>query len=324
MFGVTKNSKPASILLAGLLQFAPLAARLAQSCPGLATSPIAIVMTWIVRVAIVAGSYHAISAGSAALASPTTATGKVGTATSYQIRINDGVNRVPESWRIKGTLYGTSGSTTNGMPPGLKLGLSTGIINGTPTQSGSFPTTITAYESPGGGGAALTFTVTFNIAANTVPTTILTNPVGANLHVGEPLNLVVAAGGSSPLTYQWQKDTVNIPGATATNYTIAAVVSTNAGSYRAVVTGGGGTTNSAAAVITVTPLQITLPTHTASSTAMHLETVAGRHYVIQATPTLTPPAWAPAGEANASSSDTLFSDNVVTNATRFWRYYPTP
>jgi hypothetical protein len=320
-----KHLRPTSILLAGLLHLSPLVARIAHSCPGLAASPIAIVMTWIIRAAAVAGTCHAVSAASAQLASATTVNGKQGTPLSYQIRINDGSNRTSESWTIGGKLFAASGSTTNGMPPGLKLNLTTGIINGTPTQAGDFPTTITAWEHPGGTGASLTFTVHFIIASTAVPTTIATQPLGVNLHVGEALNLTVVAAGTAPFTYAWQKDGTNIVGATATNYTVTAVDLQAAGTYTVEVKGAGPGTNSAPAVVTVTPLRIGFQSHTASTATLSLQTAAGRQYVIEATPTLVPSAWEQTGQIDADGGGAAsFTDNSATNATRFWRYRPLP
>lgn len=62
-----------------------------------------------------------------------------------------------------------------------------------------------------------------------------------------------AAGGTQPYTYQWQKDTVNISGATGQNYTKSGLVTGDAGSYRRITTDAvAATVTSTAAVITVT------------------------------------------------------------------------
>lgn len=319
-----KHSKMASMVLAGLLQVAPLATRITQSVPGVATSAISIVMTWVVRAAILGGAYHTVSAASATLASAKSVSGTQGTRISYQIRINDGENRTPQSWRILGTLFSASGSTTRGMPPGLSLSLGTGIISGTPSAGGSFPTTITAYEHVEGAGAALTFTVTFNITPTTIPTTITNPPTGAGLHVGEPMNLSVGASGTPPFTYRWQKDGVDMPNATSATYSIGVVDASAAGSYTVIVTGAGGSATSDPAAITVTPLRIQLQAHTPDSTSLLLTTVPGRRYIVQATESLSPALWTNAGEKTAGTTSTVFEDAVVSAPQRFWRYYPSP
>lgn len=216
-FYMKRNIRMASLVLAGLLHIAPIASRVAQVAPALAKSPLAIVMTWAIRVAALAGAYHTVSAAS-----------------------------------------------------------------------------------------------------------ITTQPVGTGLHVGETLNLSVAATGTAPLTYKWQKDAVDIPGATASTFTIAAVDASAGSSYRAIGTGAGGSATSNAAVITVTPLSIQLQTHTAGSTTFLLTTVPGRHYFLQATTSLGAAPWEAAGEITATTSSTAIGDQSPDTSVRIWRYYPGP
>lgn len=67
--------------------------------------------------------------------------------------------------------------------------------------------------------------------------TITTSPLNRTLEVGDTLTLTVAATttGASPLTYQWQKNGVDIGGATSTTYTKANVAEADAGAYTCVV-----------------------------------------------------------------------------------------
>lgn len=68
------------------------------------------------------------------------------------------------------------------------------------TDAGSYTVTIT---NPYGNvtSAAATITVT----TQTVPATITGSPVSATVNAGQSATLAVAAFGSAPLTYQWQK-----------------------------------------------------------------------------------------------------------------------
>ena len=322
---MNKPYKSASLLLAGLLHIAPVASRVAaQISPALVRSPFAIVMTWLIRAAAVAGAYHTVSAASAVLLSANKVNGTQGTRLSYQIRINDGENRVPHSWRINGTRYSNVGNTTNGMPPGLSLSLATGIISGVPSTPGTYPTRITAYENAGGGGASLTFTVTFNIAGATQTTKITNQPPSLTLHLGEPFSLTVSASGTAPFTYKWQKNGVEIPGATAAVYSVTALQTNDAGSYVAIVTGAGGVTNSLPAIITAVPLSFQIQAWNSQSATFLLQTIPGRHYMVQATPTLSAPAWGPAAQVTALNATSILIDSFTTPTNRFWRYYPSP
>ncbi len=69
---------------------------------------------------------------------------------------------------------------------------------------------------------------------------------------GQPATFsVTVTGGAAPIAFQWQKNTVDIPGATATSYNIPAVQPADAGSYRVIVTNPCGSATSSAAVLTV-------------------------------------------------------------------------
>ena len=70
---------------------------------------------------------------------------------------------------------------------------------------------------------------------------------------GRSVTFSVRASGTAPLRYQWQRNGVDIAGATAQDYTIAAVaVSDNGARFRALVTNDFGNALSNEAVLTVT------------------------------------------------------------------------
>ncbi len=82
---------------------------------------------------------------------------------------------------------------------------------------------------------------------------ITTQPVSQTVTAGANVTFTVAATGTAPLTYQWQKDTVNITGATSASLMLTGVIAGDAGSYRAVVSNAAGTATSDAATLTVNP-----------------------------------------------------------------------
>lgn len=81
--------------------------------------------------------------------------------------------------------------------------------------------------------------------------TIDTQPLSQTVCETDSVTMDAAVSGTAPLTYQWQKDGVDIPGATGTSLTINPVSSADAGAYDVVVTNGCNTVTSGAATLTV-------------------------------------------------------------------------
>jgi hypothetical protein len=80
-----------------------------------------------------------------------------------------------------------------------------------------------------------------------------TQPTSRTVSVGQSTTFSVSASGAAPLKYQWQRNGVNIAGATSPSYTVAsATISLNGSSYRVIVSNAAGKVTSNAAVLTVT------------------------------------------------------------------------
>jgi beta-galactosidase len=81
---------------------------------------------------------------------------------------------------------------------------------------------------------------------------VVTPPASQAVTAGATATFNVVAGGDGPFAYQWLRNGVAIPGATATSYTTPALMSGDSGSVFTVnVTNAGGTTTSPQAVLTV-------------------------------------------------------------------------
>jgi len=95
--------------------------------------------------------------------------------------------------------------------------------------------------------------VVFNAAGSVAAApTISTQPGNQTVVAGQSATFAVSAGGSAPLSYQWQKNGVNIAGATSANYTTPATTTTDSGlTFRVVVSNTGGAATSTAATLTV-------------------------------------------------------------------------
>ena len=77
-------------------------------------------------------------------------------------------------------------------------------------------------------------------------------PVDNTQMAGQPASFWVTANGSGPLQYQWQRDGVNIDGATSNWYTLPVTTAADTGAvFRAVVTNDSGSVVSAEAKLTV-------------------------------------------------------------------------
>lgn len=81
---------------------------------------------------------------------------------------------------------------------------------------------------------------------------IVTHPANQSILVGQTATFVVAAAGSLPLQYQWQRNGVAIPGATSFAYTTpAAIAADNSTQFRCVVTNPSGSATSNPALLNV-------------------------------------------------------------------------
>lgn len=82
---------------------------------------------------------------------------------------------------------------------------------------------------------------------------ITQNPSNQTVAQGQPVTFNVAASGSAPLNYQWQRNMVNIQGANSPSYTIASTAfADNGAKFRCVVSNSFGAANSNEATLTVT------------------------------------------------------------------------
>ena len=106
-----------------------------------------------------------------------------------------------------------------------------------------------ASHTPATSAAAL---LTVHVAPS-----ITTDPQPVTVTEGAQAQFTVAAAGDPTLTYQWQREGLDILGATSASYTIAATqLSDNGGHFRVVVTNAFGNVTSAAALLTVNTVPV--------------------------------------------------------------------
>ncbi|MDX6574794.1 MAG: hypothetical protein QOE96_747, partial [Blastocatellia bacterium] len=100
-----------------------------------------------------------------------------------------------------------------------------------------------------GFGSATSNEATLTVNA---PPNINSSPADQTVTQGQPATFSISAVGSTPLTYQWQRNTVNISAATSPSYTLPSAALADSGAkFRCVVSNGFGSATSNEATLTV-------------------------------------------------------------------------
>jgi hypothetical protein len=147
--------------------------------------------------------------------------------------------------------------------PGVRTGSQVTWDLGALPGGGSTNLTITA--TPGAAGSLTNFafvssatsdTVPANNAATNVvaayaPPTVLVAPTNQTALTGSSVSFYVSAGGTAPLSYQWQFDSSPLPGATASSLLLTNVQTGAAGSYSVVVSNLVGVATSVPALLAI-------------------------------------------------------------------------
>ncbi|MCU1241325.1 MAG: uncharacterized protein JWO71_2051, partial [Candidatus Acidoferrum typicum] len=121
--------------------------------------------------------------------------------------------------------------------------------NTTGTTNGAH--TLSAIAKDSVGNSTTSGGTVVNVSNSTAPS-ITAQPVSTTVTAGQTATFAVTAGGTAPLSYQWQKTGANISGATTASYTTAATVIADSGStFRVVVSNAAGTVTSNAATLMV-------------------------------------------------------------------------
>src|SRR5258708_22018472 len=99
-------------------------------------------------------------------------------------------------------------------------------------------------------GTVTSSAATLTVSSAAVAPTITTQPANHTVTAGQTATFTVVAAGTAPLSYQWQKNGVNIAGATSGSYTTPATTTADSGStFPVVVTNTAGTATSSAATL---------------------------------------------------------------------------
>lgn len=132
------------------------------------------------------------------------------------------------------------------------------------------------------------------------PANILEAPSNLTVFAGDPFTLSAIGDGASPLSYQWKKDDVDIPGATSARYSMTAATQDDAGSYTVVVsnTFGTATSDPPAEVLIVQQLGGLFPTGVDQFGVVLADGATDPHYQIFVNP-------------NSESPDAILQDSTI-------------
>jgi hypothetical protein len=157
------------------------------------------------------------------------------------------------------TATGTPSPTYQWQKNGVNI---SGATSATYTISSVAAANAGAYRCVVTNSCATVTSLEADLVVNAAPT-ITTQPSGQTVCSGTAVTLSVAATGTPAPSYQWQKNTVNIPGATSATLVLDPVATGDAGTYRCVVSNTCGTVNSSNATLTVNATP-SITTHPAS------------------------------------------------------------
>jgi len=102
-------------------------------------------------------------------------------------------------------------------------------------------------------GSVTSDPATLTVNAAPAGPAITAAPVNQTVAAGQSVTFGVTATGGGSMTYQWQKNGINIAGATASSLTLNAITSDNGATFRVVVTDSAGSTTSPRATLAVLP-----------------------------------------------------------------------
>ena len=240
------------LILTLTLQLSPVCRPLHTALAG-PNANLAIVWRFAAGALALLGSYHAVSAASAAISGLTKyvngsssggpisdATGTVGQSFDYRITVSNPGSDPGDSYNCVP------------LPPGLTINTAlngNGHITGTPTSAGVWNVQLKADNS--NCHCPVYFNATITITASGTPPSFTTQPANATVNPGSPASFTAAASGAPAPALQWRKNGANLSGATGATFTIASASAADAASYDCVASNAAGTATSSAATLSV-------------------------------------------------------------------------
>jgi pectate lyase len=121
------------------------------------------------------------------------------------------------------------------------------ITNVQPGDAGTYSVTVSNLA-----GGIVSSNAILTINTNPVAPVFISQPASQVVLIGGTASFTASAAGTAPISYQWNKDSLPIPGATSSTLTLTNVQPGDDGSYTVTASNTVGTATSSAAVLTVT------------------------------------------------------------------------
>jgi hypothetical protein len=130
-------------------------------------------------------------------------------------------------------------------------GASTATLSLTSIQSSDAGSYTVVVTNTAGNATSSAATLTVGLPGGSKPA-ITVQPASLSLPSGVSASFVVTAVGAGPLTFQWQKGGIDIPGATNSLFLIPSIQASDVGAYSVTVSNSAGSVVSAAATLSIT------------------------------------------------------------------------
>ena len=149
---------------------------------------------------------------------------------------------------------------------------------------------------------------------------ITTQPVSQTVRSGTTVTFTVAATGSPAPTYQWLRNGVNYPGATANTLTLSNVQAQDAGTYSVRVSNNLGSVMSATVTLRVLVApSLSNPRLASNVFSLTTTTINGLAYFLESKDSVDSPSWTLIRSVTGTGSPMTLTDTSATVAKRIYR-----
>jgi len=155
-----------------------------------------------------------------------------------------------------------------------------------------------------------------NVTASPVPVapSVTTQPVSQTVTSGQTATFSVAASGTAPMTYQWQKNGGAISGATSSTYqTPTTALSDNGSQFAVVISNTAGPVTSSGATLTVIP-PVVVPSITLQPVSQTVTSGQTATFSVAATGTAMSYQWQKNGVAIGGATSSAYQTPVTTTS----------